>query len=358
MGNVGSLHWKNMMNRPVFKRVSPTYLGEDGYHHLIGNWIGSGPHPLFAAQHLGAIVKASESNAELSIFLQAFHADGQKLTSGSRAVIPPNRSVTYDFGLLPFHLEQRSSIIIRATPEADPSHPEELVLETFPGLWAMFGGDVLNPLPKPAEINALEAQTGHPLCEDHRRFLETRNGIDFAWWNGPEWSTSQSDDMDFFAELSRLQEKMAPGMGLLIEASHLFGAGNGHPYLSFPDNLGDFGFYHPEFLRFGLPVGDDAGGNLYVQILDGTRRGEVVFLDHEYHFGLLDNSSPPQFVSDIRESGPDKPLQEFSADEFWALMAEIGYALPLASGIDQMIEKLTAHHNALISALAPKWRKS
>lgn len=80
-----------------------------------------------------------------------------------------------------------------------------------------------------------------------------------------------------------LRRPVFPDIGLLQDATDIFGAGNGNPYLSYPDTLADMGFYKATFLHVGIPVGVDAGGSLFVRRFGGARRGEIMFLDHEYH---------------------------------------------------------------------------
>ncbi|MEQ6202451.1 hypothetical protein ABMC88_05295 [Sulfitobacter sp. HNIBRBA2951] len=316
--------------------------------------------PLFQGQHIGVIVGTEGEGPAMPVLLQAFREDGAAMTSGARATIPPGKSLTYDFAPLPQHFTGLGKVTVRCTPDAAPDAAAETVIETYPGAWAMFGGDTLNPLPLDADIASLEVQTGHTLCEDHKRFLQTRNGINWSWWQDPAWDTTRREgEHDFYSAMRAQEQAQKTELGLLADATHLFGAGQGHPYLSYPDRLGDFGFYDTAFLRFGIPVGVDAGGNLYVQILDGRRRGEVVFLDHEYHFGLLDEGvQPAQLAREVRAIGSDKPLADFTADEFWQLMDKVGYSLPAAPDLGTMIAKLTAHHTALITALAPDWRRA
>lgn len=343
------------MLTPVFRRISPTEKRADGYHYLTGNWMGR-PMPVFEGQNLGTVIGGEGEGEGLPLTLQAFHDNGEPLTKGTKATLPPGKSLTYDFGLQPAHLHSLGRITIRVTPDHDAAAAVAAVAQTYPGLWGLFGEGVLNPLPTPSEIDAVAAQTGHTLCDDHRHFLETRNGIDWTWWQNPEWNTGRrSEGMDFFRALNEAVAKI-PDIGVLEDTSSLFGAGDAHPYLSYPENLADMGFYDAAFLRFGLPVGVDGGGNLFVQILDGSRRGEVVFLDHEYHYGMLDDASPPQLAPDMREGAPDKPLETFTADEFWDHMFAVDYALPAAPSLSAMIETLTIHHTALMDALAADWR--
>lgn len=73
---------------------------------------------------------------------------------------------------------------------------------------------------------------------------------------------------------------------------------------------------------------------------------------------MLDDADSPQLAPDIREGGPDKPLQDFTDDEFWDHMIAVDYATPVAPSLDAMINTLTAHHSALINALASDWRKT
>jgi len=71
---------------------------------------------------------------------------------------------------------------------------------------------------------------------------------------------------------------------------------------------------------------------------------------------MLDDADPKQLMPDVAAGGPDKPLQEWKADEFWAQMSMVGYALPAAPDLDQMIARLSAHHQQVMDTLAPKWR--
>lgn len=344
------------MPKPVFRRIAPTEKRADGYHHLLGDWTRR-PMPLFDTQHIGAVVAVEAADEGVPVLLQAFHESGQSLSSGAKASIPLGKAVTYDFAFQQMYLEKLGRITLRVTPDDAPEDVVEALIETYPGMWGLFGGDILNPLPTAEEVNAVEAQIGAPLCDDLRRFLKQRNGINWTWWRSPDWNTNiHTDHMPFINALNAAQAAL-PDIGLLRDTKEIFALGNGNPYLSYPDTLADMGFYNAKFLRFGIPVGVDAGGNLFVQILGGARRGEVVFLDHEYHYGMLDEAEPPQLAPDIREGAPDKPLQDFTYDEFWEHMIAVDYAIPAAPSLDAMIETLTAHHTALMAALAPDWRK-
>lgn len=345
------------MPKPVFRRIAPTEKRSDGYHHLLGDWTGR-PMPLFEGQHVGTVVASDATSGGLAVVLQAFHENGDPLSGGVKAVIPKGKAVTYDFAFLDKHLEGLGKITLRVTPQETPEDAIEAVIETYPGMWGLFGTDVLNPLPTQDEITAIEAQTGQTLCEDHRRFLQTRNGINWRWWHQPVWNTGMVTDHKPFITALQTAESDLPEIGLLQDATGLFAAGEGHPYLGYPERLGDMGFYDTAFLRFGIPVGVDGGGNLFVQILAGARRGEIVFLDHEYHYGMLDNAEPPQLAPDVREGGPDKPLEDFTGDEFWDHMITVGYAIPAAASLDEMIATLSTYHSALIARLAPQWRAS
>lgn len=51
-------------------------------------------------------------------------------------------------------------ITLRATPDDTPEEAIDTLIETNPGLWGLFGGDVMNPLPIAKEVCAVEAQIG------------------------------------------------------------------------------------------------------------------------------------------------------------------------------------------------------
>lgn len=265
--------------------------------------------------------------------------------------------MNYDFAFQQMYLENLGRITLRVTPNDAPEDAVEALIETYPGMWGLFGGDIVNPLPTEENLSAVESPIGACLCDDHRHFLKQRNGVNWTWWRSPDWNTKiHTNHMAFITALNTAQAAL-PDIGLLQDTTDIFAAGNGNPYLSYPDTLADMGFYDATFLRFGIPVGVDACGNLFVQILGGARRGEVVFLDHEYHYGMLDDADPPQLAPDIREGAPDKLLQDFTDDEFWEHMIAVDYAILAAPSLYAMIETLTAHHTALMAALEPDWRK-
>lgn len=49
-----------------------------------------------------------------------------------------------------------------------------------------------------------------------------------------------------------------------------------------------------------LPIGTDGSGNYFCVVLEGSRRGSVVFFDHETSGGILLGDSFPQFLASLR----------------------------------------------------------
>lgn len=110
---------------------------------------------------------------------------------------------------------------------------------------------------RPEDLAAFEARRGMQLPADYRRFLLAHNG------GAPEPNT-----IDFVAQ----------GIPTSSDVSAFYGLHAGESWASLAWNMDSF---EGRILPEGLPIAGDSGGNQYVLIVQGARRGQVFFWDHE-----------------------------------------------------------------------------
>ena len=88
----------------------------------------------------------------------------------------------------------------------------------------------------------------------------------------------------------------------------------------------DTEFWHEDYPKDSMPVGDDGSGNTYLMSLVGESRGRIFFLDHELSSeakkpvsGLpLVAESFADFLARIQDFDPDRPESE----ELFHILAE------------------------------------
>lgn len=324
------------MPKPVVRRVSPSRKQEDGYFHLTGRWTGR-PMPIYEGEHIGLALALEKEDGEatepMTLTLQVLRADGTPFNKGTEVTFRPGQGAVYDFGITfpnPARLER---LTVRIAEKANPENGVDQVVEVYSGELARFGRDVIHPASDDA-IGALAVQTPHDLCDDHEAFLQGQNGLNYVWWQAPGWPGTT----EFIHELNAFEESWPEELGLLSDVTYLFGCLPDHPYTGYPKDLGDMGFFHADYLQHVIPVAVDAGGNLLVQALSTARRGKIYFLDHEYHYGLVEEAC------DVIRQG--------DAEAFWQFMEPDGAAMLCADSLSDMIQRLTRYHTAAKASLS------
>lgn len=292
--------------------------------------------PLYEGEHIGASIALQPENdadtAATTLLIRVFREDGTPFNEGSTVTFAPGQGAVYDFGMANTGWRQER-FVLRVSDETDPQNAAEQSIEVYKGEWAELDKDCPADPASESMITAFQAQLPHPICDDHRAFLSSVNGLRFAWWNAPEWPRDDA----FYKALNEALEDSDNHIGLLSDVSCLFGLVPEHPGIGYPEQIGDMGFFEPDFLQEIIPVGVDGGGNLIVQALSGDRRGRIYFYDHEYHFGLREEA-----IGALRGEGEES---------FWDILGEEAL-IPVAGGFDDMWSKLTRHHHRAMERLA------
>ncbi|MFK7941024.1 MAG: SMI1/KNR4 family protein [Roseovarius sp.] len=324
------------MPKPVIRRVSPARKQEDGFYHLTGRWTGR-PMPIYEGDRIGlaiALERAEDEPADpMTLTLQVLRTDETPFNTGSEVTFKPGQGAVYDFAITFPDPPRLVTLIVRIAEKADPENRVDQKVEVYSGELARFAGDVTYPATEDA-IAALSAQTPHDLCDDHLAFLRGRNGLDFVWWQVPGWPVTT----EFISDLNAFEESWPEELGLLSDVTYLFGCVPDHPFLGYPQDLGDMGFFHADYLQHIIPIAVDGGGNLLVQALSTQRRGKIYFLDHEYHYGLVEEACGV--------------IREGDAEAFWQFMEPDGAAILCADSLDDMIQRLTRYNTVAMAALA------
>ncbi|UYV35998.1 hypothetical protein N4R57_13220 [Rhodobacteraceae bacterium D3-12] len=323
------------MPRPVFRSASPARKKDDGFYHLTGHWMGR-PMPLYHGQHVGVAIAleldAGEAPRPVTIEIACLREDGSKQANGSTVTFSPGQGAVYDFALTftdPPRLERRQIIL---SEQGNPENRAALWVEVYSAEQGAFGRPGAAAPADETLIAAFAQQLPLPLCDDHLAYLRRVNGQSYVWWQAPDWSRATA----FYTALADYEEAHEEKLGLMRDIHTIFGFRSGHPHIGYPEDPGAFNFFAPEYLAHVVPVGVDAGGNLIVQALSGARRGKVYFLDHEYHFGM---------VEEVKEA-----IRSQRDGAFWEIM-EPEALLPLAESFEAMIGLLDQHHSAMMEAL-------
>jgi len=109
----------------------------------------------------------------------------------------------------------------------------------------------------PEELDAFERKYFLRLPKDYRQFLLRHNG------GGPE-----PDTVDFVIE----------GKATSSDVQYLYGVHDGEYWASIEQSIAS---RNGRIVSEGLPIGGDSAGNEYVLILEGEKRGQIYFWDHE-----------------------------------------------------------------------------
>lgn len=140
---------------------------------------------------------------------------------------------------------------------------------------------IVNALPAgpttEAEIAQFETQIGHRLPDDYREFLLTHNG------GRPEpdaftltiWGHAEEDVVMCFFPMRDLS------LGT-VEVEDFAELRSWPLHCAWEDLSNDLrNLYEIELDETLLPIGTDGSGNYFCVVLDGSRRGSILFLEHE-----------------------------------------------------------------------------
>ncbi|MCA8987708.1 MAG: SMI1/KNR4 family protein [Planctomycetaceae bacterium] len=159
---------------------------------------------------------------------------------------------------------------------------------------------ILNSLPagptSEAEIASFETHIGHRLPDDYRAFLLKENG------GHPEpdaftlniWGRAEEDIVMCFFPMQDLS--ICP-----VDVS--FDELRTWPvHCAWNDLMNDLkDLYEKELDEALLPIGTDGSGNYFCIVLDGPRRGSILFLEHEMAETELLAESFESFLASLRQ---------------------------------------------------------
>lgn len=127
--------------------------------------------------------------------------------------------------------------------------------------------------PESRAVEEMRARFG--FSQAYADFLLTQNGVLF-------------DEVDIGVDRYLAPSDAAPDERPDIRA--LYGLDSGSEHYELRDGLDDW-----MFLSWLFPIGADYGGNVYVEVLHGSRQGFVASLDHEMFLG---NASLEDYLDD------------------------------------------------------------
>ncbi len=222
-------------------------------------------------------------------------------------------------------------------------------VRVFPPNRGVVRSDLPFPPASEAQIAAAEKRWKITLCDDYKAFLLKQNGLRLDWWWHGRWRTKMDGFYDALAEGEESVERHEHH-----ELMQLYRLGSGHHCL---DCDGDeFPFYSPKLIRWGVAIGEDPAGNLFIQIIDGKRRGQIVMLDHEmYHGGMSvladwENASE----EDRARFNFDNP-EAAGADKVWNALIKADFTPFVAPDLETFLTPNIAHATDTMAAMDKKY---
>ena len=165
----------------------------------------------------------------------------------------------------------RGAMTIRVSfPDYPDVPPLEQTFTLYDSIQGRLFSTKQNPPATQADIERFEEKYGVQLCDDYLQFLKEDNGLYLGWWFGDEFDTlrgayeavnkhgfAQTHE-PFWEELREARKDW----DWTYEVDHIFGLGNGHPYLDMSAFYMSGLFYHDKLVQYAYPVGQDGGRQL------------------------------------------------------------------------------------------------
>ncbi len=155
-------------------------------------------------------------------------------------------------------------------------------------------------------LSAFEERYNIRFSDAYRSILMRENGLDYYF----------SSDGD-----SRPAEERRDAF-ILSDINTLFGIGNGHEHYDLEALAPDMGFHDYNFTPFAHVIGLGGDFCTLVEIVEGTHAGRIMYTDGELFWG-------------VRKDG----IAGKSTDDAINYLIEIGYYMPIANDLSELLEK-------------------
>ncbi|MDR1850389.1 MAG: SMI1/KNR4 family protein [Zoogloeaceae bacterium] len=150
-------------------------------------------------------------------------------------------------------------------------------------------------LPKESEVRKLQKRYG--FSDGYAEFLMQHNGLDC-------YACKDFGQEEFFVpDASRDADDIGE------DIRYLFSVNSGNEYSDLKGNLEDWKMLLPYF----FPIGDDAGGNVFVEVLVGPLKGAIGNLDHGRLYSV-------DTLAELLEEEEDAELEDMTEEQMIELL--------------------------------------
>ena len=206
----------------------------------------------------------------------------------------PDYSMTVWFSSIENRLDKIEFEMLPEKREAMcPTEPKAVEDETL--YRVKFPNPFGYALPKESEVRKLQKRYG--FSDGYAEFLIKHNGLD-------SYACKDFGQEEFFVpDASRDAEDIGE------DIRYLFSVNSGNEYSDLKGNLKDWKMLRPYF----FPIGDDAGGNVFVEVLVGPLKGSIGNLNHDLFYDV-------DSLAELLEEEEDVGLKDMTEEQIIELL--------------------------------------